>query len=108
MLEPGQGKLAWSQTKHTKDVNALSVARTGTAVASSSGDNSARIWNLMTGEEIRVIDSATSGAMSVAFSPDSKMLAIGNGGGVSLWEVQLPTPSKTATPPKRTTRKRSR
>jgi WD40 repeat protein len=102
-----QGKVVWSR-KHTKAVNGLAMASTGTAVASSSEDNSVRIWNLLTGEAIRVINSSTSGATSVAFSPDSKMLAIGNGGGVSLWEVQVPAPTKGSAATKRAVRKKAK
>ena len=50
---------------------------TGSGVVKDSKDNSARLWNIETGRELRRFDGHTSGILSVAFSPDGSQVLTG-------------------------------
>ncbi|MGP4114446.1 CHAT domain-containing WD40 repeat protein [Streptomyces sp. 4N509B] len=57
------------------------------AIATSSFDQTVRIWDLGTGEELHRI-SHVSSTYDVAISPDGKLLAIANGGRrIELWRL---------------------
>lgn len=58
-------------------------------LATANGDGSARIWNVTTGETVRVIPAGVStatGSQGVAFSPDGKILATASRK-IRLWKV---------------------
>ena len=52
-------------------VHALAVA------ASSSLDSSIRIWDMETGKQRKTIDAGPVDAWTIAFSPDSRLIASG-------------------------------
>ena len=60
----------------------------GTRLASGSFDNSVRLWDVVTGNEIRRFEGHTDWVLSVAFSPDATRLASGSyDRTVRLWDV---------------------
>jgi len=88
---------------HTGPVNSVAFGPDGRILASGSFDNTIRLWDVATGKNtatmkavpkisVTVNGSSTVGvavsANSIAFSPDGKTLAVGNGDEtVGLWDV---------------------
>lgn len=73
---------------HSGSVQAIAVSPDGRLAASGSGDRSAKLWNLATGEEVRTLLGHGGSIESVAFSPDSRQLATASDDRrVKLWDV---------------------
>ncbi|ACK68582.1 WD-40 repeat protein [Gloeothece citriformis PCC 7424] len=60
---------------HDSYVNSVSISPDGKTLASGSGDNTIKLWNLETGEQIRTLKGHEETVTSVSFSPDGKTLA---------------------------------
>jgi WD40 repeat protein len=69
----------WQAEAHQKGVNSLVFSPDGQWLASGGNDAVARIWNPSTGEPLGMLIGGTFAVPSIAFSPDSKSLAIANG-----------------------------
>jgi WD40 repeat protein len=67
---------------HDQAVLAVSFSRSAKWIATASGDKTARIWNSKTGELVKKIAFADR-AISVAFSPDERLLVVGTVGKTS-------------------------
>ncbi len=73
------------QTGHSLDVHSLSFSADGKLLASSSSDRTAKLWDAVTGTELRSFNGCYK---AVAISPDSQMLACGGmDNAVNLWNV---------------------
>src|SRR5262249_13590327 len=60
----------------------------GKPLLTGSGDSTARLWDVASGQTIRTFSGHTSAVYSVAFSPDGKTILTGSGDGtVRLWDV---------------------
>ena len=73
---------------HTDQVTSIAFSRDGTMLASGAGDDTVKLWNVDTGQNIATF--YTGPVASVAFSPDGKTLASGFGAWdstVKLWDV---------------------
>ena len=69
-------------------VHSIAFSPDGAMLASGSGDNTVRLWEVTTGRELRRLKGHSNPVWSVAFSPDGMMLASGSGDNtVRLWEV---------------------
>ncbi len=66
------------QRGHAKPVTSLCVSPDGLLVATGSRDDTIRVWDAVTGEEIRVLSGHGDDVTAVAFSPDSTRLASGS------------------------------
>ncbi|NEN90225.1 MAG: hypothetical protein F6K48_15425, partial [Okeania sp. SIO3H1] len=65
------------------------LASSGGYLASSSGDNTIKLWNLDTGEEIRTLQGHDNYVSSINFSPDSQTLASGSWDKtIKLWNLE--------------------
>ena len=60
---------------HTGGVYGVCFSPDGRRLASASGDNTVRIWDADTGQEVRTLKGHTSDVRSVCFSPDGRRLA---------------------------------
>jgi WD40 repeat protein len=61
----------------------------GRRLAGSAEDNTVKVWDTQTGQEIRTFKGHTGGVHSVAFSPDGRRLASAAGDPtVKVWDVQ--------------------
>ena len=54
---------------HTSAVTSVSFSPYGKYICSGSGDETVRLWNVDTGENIRTLNGHTSYVNSVSFSP---------------------------------------
>jgi WD40 repeat protein len=73
---------------HKRNVTSVAFSPDGKILASGSEDESLKLWNIDTGEEIRTLKAHNFWVTSVAFSPDGKLLASGGEDKiVNLWEV---------------------
>ncbi|PHJ58151.1 hypothetical protein VF14_22380 [Nostoc linckia z18] len=77
--------LANTLNDHDGNVNSVAISRDKKTLASGGEDNTIKIWNLTTGEEIITLKGHSSFVKSVAFSPDSKTLASGGDQTVKIW-----------------------
>lgn len=74
--------------KAPQDANWFSISPNGAIVASAHGDGTVHLFDVPSGQELRVLPGHRLGASRIAFSPDGSMLAVGStGGSVHLWDV---------------------
>jgi WD40 repeat protein len=82
-------------------VSGLAFAPDGRTLASTSADNTVRLWDAPTGKLIRIWKTGNGNNMRLAFAPDGKTLAVGefySGESIRLWDVAS---AKELTPPMR-------
>jgi WD40 repeat protein len=61
----------------------------GKTLASGSYDNTIKLWNLATGEEIRTLRGHSQSVRSIAISPDGKTLASGSADNtIKIWRLK--------------------
>src|SRR2546428_3577989 len=63
---------------HSDWVLSVAFSPDGKTLASGSGDNTVKLWEVSTGTELRTLKGHSYGVVSVAFSPDGKTLASGS------------------------------
>jgi WD40 repeat protein/tetratricopeptide (TPR) repeat protein len=87
---------------HDHSLNAIDVSRDGKWLATAANGPVAKLWNFATGEVVHVLDGhgesggMFSGAIDVAFDPDSKRLAVATSVGlVKIWDVSAGTLIRT-------------
>jgi WD40 repeat protein len=68
---------------HSDRVLALAFSADGVTVASSSWDDTIRLWNVQSGQEIHTFNTDDMGMNGIAFSPDGRLLASAN----VIWDV---------------------
>jgi WD40 repeat protein len=74
---------------HLGAVWACAISPDGRLIASGSSDQTVKLWNSSTGEELRTLSGHTSMVVGCAFSPDGSLVAsAGADGTVRLWDLQ--------------------
>jgi WD40 repeat protein len=81
-------------TGHTGPVNGVALSRNGRLAATASGDRSARLWDVATGQPHGdPLTGHTGGVLGVAFSPNGRLLATASQDGTArLWDVATGQP----------------
>ena len=82
------GELVIQLEGHKAIIRSLAFNAAGDVLASASEDNSVRLWEVETGQQLAIL--AVSGVTSVAFSPDGTLLAIASEDGLGIWTVPEP------------------
>jgi WD40 repeat protein len=72
-----EGLIAIFEQPHS--VTCIAFSPDGATLASGSVDKTVKLWNVATGEELATLNGHSSVVYSLAFSPDSKLLASVNG-----------------------------
>ncbi len=76
------------QSGHTAEVNSVAFSPDGRYALSGSYDQTLKLWEVETGEEVRTFKGHSAPVYSVAFSPDSRYVLSGSSDGTTrLWEV---------------------
>ena len=76
------------QLGHPGIVTGVAFSPDGRFLATASNDGSARIWDVATGRELKVLRGHWSVVSSVAFSPDGRFLATGSYDGTTrIWDA---------------------
>ncbi len=78
-IEDGQPRLDWE--RHELGVNAVALTPEGRAI-SGAADGTVRVWDMLSGRQLLVIDEAEQGAWAVAVSADGERIAAGCKDGV--------------------------
>jgi WD40 repeat protein len=87
VIDPATGGVAHSLEGHTTQVRALAFHPTRRLLASASDDDTARLWDLDTGEST-VLRGHSDKVYALAFSPDGKTLATGSEDTtIVLWDI---------------------
>src|SRR5689334_1569098 len=76
------------QLGHSESVGAIAFSPDGRILASGSSDNSAKLWDVASGRQLRTLSGHSSSVTSVAFSSNGRVLATGSiDATVKLWDV---------------------
>ena len=84
---------------HRNGLLSVSFSPDGKTLASGSGDNTIKLWDVTTGKEIRTLNGLRSPVTSVSFSPDGTILVSGcSNNTITFWDVttgeEIGTPLK--------------
>jgi WD40 repeat protein len=82
---------------HKTAVESMLISPDGQTLASCSTDNTINLWNLPTNKFTRSFVGHTSNVLSLALSPNSKILASGGLDGIRLWDFLQQRPLGTLT-----------
>ncbi len=79
----------WVSSYQQSDSMHLAFSSDGKRLASVIDDNTVRIWDIYTGNEIKILQGDNNGINSISFSHDGKRLASGSDDGtVMIWDVE--------------------
>lgn len=88
LLSTANGEEIRTLHGHTGDVNSLTFSPDGQKLASSSWDQTVKVWDVATGQVIQTFNHPDT-TYSVAFSPDGGSLAAGvRDGSIILWNLE--------------------
>jgi WD40 repeat protein len=83
---------------HTGAVNAAVYSPDGKKVATASGDNTIKIWDAESGNELRTLTGHSESVRSLAISPDGRQIVSGsNDKTIKLWNMETGQEIRTIT-----------
>jgi len=103
-LKTPESNFSWKGVQtlkgHSELVRSVAISPSGQILASSSNDQTIKLWNLPTGKLLYTLAGHSSMVTSVAFSPDGKTLASASNlavgdGNIKLWDVETGTLQQT-------------
>jgi WD40 repeat protein len=95
---PSGSFLEKTLTGHSDSVLSAAYSSDSRYLASGSGDNTIKIWEVAKGKELRTLTGHSSGVYSVVYSPDGRYLASGSGDNtIKIWEVATGKELRTLT-----------
>ena len=86
---PAQPITEWTVFKgHTEGINSVAFSPDGKTLASASSDHTAKLWDVVRGQEHVTLAVNTGRLFMVAFSPDGRLLAAGGDDNViRVWDA---------------------
>ncbi|MEW6498878.1 MAG: hypothetical protein AB1589_41230, partial [Cyanobacteriota bacterium] len=89
ILTPPGGRLLRTLSGHSSSVEAVAVTADGKRAISGSNDNTVKVWNLETGEELFSLHGHSSYVNAVAVTADGKRAISGsNDNTVKVWNLE--------------------
>jgi hypothetical protein len=97
-LKPETLTVLCTLTGHTASVRSVAFSPDGQTLASSSRDDTIKLWDVATDIVVRTLRGHTASVRSVAFSPDGQTLASGSDDQmIKLWDVATGQEVRTLT-----------
>ena len=76
---------------HSQEVNSVVFGPGGHRIATASQDQTIKLWDAVTGEEVFTLRGHTGGVLGIAISPDGRRIAsIGTDSTARLWVAPGP------------------
>ncbi len=69
------------ETGHALGIESVTFSPNGKVLASGGRDNQVKIWDVVSGQELKSLTGHTNAVISVTFSPDGKLIASSSGSG---------------------------
>src|SRR5882762_9978945 len=77
-----------AKNAHADRVRSISFSPDGKLIASSSEDHTIKLWDAVTGKQLRTVMGGGDSVYTIAFSPDGKVIASGGfDSAIRLWDA---------------------
>jgi WD40 repeat protein len=90
----------WSErifAGHSERIRNIAVSQDGTRIASAGGDNTVKIWDTKTGENLLTLTGHTGYAEAVQFSPDGRhVVTASRDRTIKFWNIEVHTNTVTS------------
>lgn len=96
----GMGATARRSTGHTAAIYGVSVIPTGELIATGGADDTVRIWDTATGDQVALLEGHSKSVNDVAFGPNGDWLvSVSADRTTRLWRPSRPEPEPEPEPP---------